>query len=636
MSFVGRRRAWTVSAHAALLLSCALPARAQELAALKMPSDLRDLTIEQLMQIEVTSASKRAEPLSQVADSLFIITNDDIRRSPYTSLPEVLRLAPNLQVQRLNAREYAITARGFQGYETARHLLVLIDGRSVYSTLFSGVFWELRELPLEDIERIEVISGPGGTLYGLNAVNGVINIVTKNARATEGFLARATAGASERTGHLRYGGRLGANGAFRAYVNAYDRDDFDDPVGATNEFKDGGEGVRAGFRADWGGATDSFTVQGDIFGNDSNRFADNGETGGNLLARWTRRTGEASSLQVQAYYDTFERRFIGVSDKLEMIDLEAQLNWRGDRHNVVAGAGVRTTEDEFVNNLNAFDLDPVRDRLWIGNVFVQDTIALGGGFSLIAGLKLEKTSFTDVEVLPNLRLAYQPNGKTLLWSAVSRAVRTPSRIDRDLTAPGILLAGTFNSEELTAIEAGYRGQLSPHTSLSVSLFYNIYDGLRTTEPASMATVLPIRFENGLEGHSYGVEAWATGQLAPWWRLSAGVMTLHKDFELKPGRRDIGNGVSLGNDPDYQAQLRSQMNLGENVELDLLLRAVDSLPNPRIDSFVQADARVAWRPSEAVELFVAGRNLLDERRNESGDRRSQFIPRSVVAGTRLTF
>jgi len=619
------------------ILSClSAPSAAQELASAALPSNLRDLSIEQLSEIEVTSASKRAEPLADVPNALFVITNEDIRRSPYTSLPEVLRLAPNLQVQRVNAREYAITARGFQGYETARHLLVLIDGRSVYSTLFSGVFWELRELPLEDIERIEVISGPGGTLYGLNAVNGVINIITKNSKDTNGFVARATAGASERTAHLRFGSKLGESGSFRAYVNAYDRDDFPDDLTVGPVFNDGAEGVRAGFRSDFDTASGTFTIQGDIFDNNANRQPGNGEDGGNLLARWTRQTSDRSSVQLQAYFDTFERRFIMVSDKLEMFDIEAQFNWQGGRHTIVAGAGVRTTQDEFINNLNAFDLDPVKDRLWIGNMFAQDTIALSDRLSLVAGLKLEKTSFTDVEVLPNLRLSYQPNDRTLLWSAVSRAVRTPSRIDRDLTAPGILLAGTFNSEELIAVEAGYRGQLGATASLSVSLFYNEYDGLRTTEPASATAVLPIRFENGLEGHTYGVEAWLTGQVASWWRLSAGAATLHKDFNLKPGRTDIGNGVSLGNDPDYQVQLRSQMNLGKAVELDLLLRTVDSLPKPAIDSFVQADARVAWRPSETFELFVSGRNLLDEKRNESGDRRSQFIPRSVIAGTRVSF
>jgi iron complex outermembrane recepter protein len=628
---------WQTSAWAAAaILWVASPAGAQETAALALPERLRDLSIEQLTQIEVTSASKRAEPLADVAHSLFVITSDDIRRSPYTSLPEVLRLAPNLQVQRLNAREYAITARGFQGYETARQLLVLIDGRSVYSTLFSGVFWELRELPLEDIERIEVISGPGGTLYGLNAVNGVINIITKNTADTQGFTARATAGASERTGMLRYGGKLGDSGTFRAYVNAYERDDLPDDTSAGPAFDDGGKGVRAGFRTDWESGADRFIVSGDIFDNTADRLAGNGEDGGNLLARWTRDLGDGSSAQLQAYFDTFERRFIMVSDKLELFDLEAQYNVRRGRHTLVAGAGVRTTEDEFINNLNAFDLDPERDRLWIGNVFVQDTIALSDRLSLVAGLKLEKTSFTDVELLPNLRLAYRPNDATLLWTAVSRAVRTPSRIDRDLTAPGILLPGTFDSEELVAFEAGYRGELGGAATLSVSLFYNRYDGLRTTEPASATALLPIRFENGLEGHTYGIEAWLTGQLAPWWRISAGAATLHKDFELMAGRTDIGNGVSLGNDPDYQAQLRSQMNLGRQVEIDLLLRAVDSLPNPSVDSFVQADARLAWRPGDAFELFVAGRNLLDKRRNESGDRRSQFIPRSVVAGARVTF
>jgi iron complex outermembrane recepter protein len=607
----------------------------EQTAALALPDKLRDLSIEELTRIEVTSASKRAEPLSAVPNALFVITSDDIRRSGYTSLAEALRLAPNLDVQRLNAREYAITARGFGGAETARHLLVLIDGRSIYSTLFSGVFWELRDLPLEDIERIEVISGPGGTLYGLNAVNGVINIITRNSADTQGFTARATAGADERTALLRYGGKLGESGTFRAYVNAHDRDDFDD--GAGPDFDDGGEGVRAGFRTDWGVGAERFTVSGDIFDNDSNRAPGNGEDGGNVLARWVHSSGDASSVQVQGYFDTFERRFIGVSDKLEMFDLEVQGNWASGRHNLVAGIGGRTTKDEFINTANFFQLDPVERRLWLGNVFIQDRFAVTDRLSVIAGVKFEKTTFTDIEVLPNLRLAYQPNDRTLLWSAVSRAVRTPSRIDRDLTAPGILLAGTFNSEKLTAFEAGYRGQPGERLSVSVSLFYNFYDGIRTTEPASMTMLLPVRLENGLKGETFGIEAWATGQLAPWWRMSAGIATLDKDFVLKAGRVDIENGISLGNDADFQTRLRSQIDLGDHVELDAMLRVVGSKPNPRVKAHAEADVRLAWRPSDTIELFVAGRNLLHDRFDESSDaERSQLIPRSVVAGTRLAF
>ena len=631
---VGRLQAALKLACAVSVASWSLPLAAQELAALALPDKLRDLSIEQLTQIEVTSASKRAEPLGQVANALFVITGDDIRRSGYTSLPEALRLAPNLDVRRIDARQYAITARGFGGYETANKLLVLVDGRSVYTTLFSGVLWELRELPLEEIERIEVISGPGGTLYGLNAVNGVINIITRSAADAQGFTARATAGDHERTGMLGYGGKLGDTGAFRVYLSAHDRDDF--PAGAGPGGRDGGEGVRAGFRTDFAAGANSFTVSGDIFDNDNNAPGSS-EMGGNVLARWTHQLGEATSMQVQGYYDVAEQLFAEVTDRLEMIDLEAQFNLAAGRHNVVAGGGVRTTKDEFINNANFFKLDPESRRLWLANMFVQDEIALTDRLSLTAGLKLEKTTFTDVELLPNLRLAFAPNDRTLLWTAVSRAIRTPSRIDRDLMAPGILLAGTFDPEELIAFEAGYRGQPSATSTLSVSLYYNMYDGLRTTQPASATALFPVRLENGLKGHNYGVEIWGTQEVASWWRLSAGLATVNGDFDLKPGRVDIEGGISLGNDPDFQTRLRSQMNLGSNIELDAMLRVVDSLPNPRVDSYAEADARLAWRPSEAIELFVAGRNLLHKRNEENGDAdRGKIIPRSIVAGTRLHF
>ncbi|MDO9488877.1 MAG: TonB-dependent receptor, partial [Sphingomonadaceae bacterium] len=439
----------------------------------------------------------------------------------------------------------------------------------------------------------------------------------------------------ERTALLRYGGPIGGNGHYRVYLNAYDRDNF--ARGAGLEVDDGGEGVRAGFRTDFGSGNDSLTLQGDIFTNDSKLSAANGEDGGNIRARWNRQLNASTTFQLQAYYDAFKRRFSLVSDELEIADVEAQFGWSGGRHQLVAGAGVRTTKDMFVNNLGFFTLDPVEKRLWLGNIFIQDRFAISDRLAITAGLKLEKTSFTSVEVLPNLRLAYQPNDKTLLWTAVSRAVRTPSRIDRDLQEPGILLAGTFNSEQLTALEVGYRGQPSAKTSVSVSLFYNMYDGLRTTEPASTTAFLPVRLENGLEGDTFGIEAWGTAEVASWWRLSAGIATIDKDFELKPGRVDIENGISLGNDADVQARFRSQMNLAANVEFDVMLRAVDTLPDPHVDSYMEADARIAWRPSEVVELFVAGRNLLHDRRDESGDaERGSLLPRSVIAGTRLTF
>jgi iron complex outermembrane receptor protein len=379
---------------------------------------------------------------------------------------------------------------------------------------------------LEDIQQIEVVSGPGGTLYGPNAVNGVINIATKSAYDTLGGLARGTVAANDLTAALRYGVPVGA-GALRVYGNYFDRSD--QPAEAGVAIDDGAEGFQAGFRMDLDADENAFTLQGDIFDTDSHLFPDNGEKGHNILARWTRQLANESSLQLQAYYDDFEREFVLVNDSLETFDLQGQYNRRAGRHNFVVGAGVRTTRDEFINNLNPFILVPTRKRLWITNVFAQDEMALGNQLALTAGVKLEQSSFSGLEIPPNLRLAWQPAEKTLFWSAVSRAVRTPSRIDRNLQAlPFLAPATEFKSETLTAIEAGYRGQPTNSTSLSVSLFYNIYDDLRTTEFRPDGVVM---LANSLKGTTYGIEAWATQQLAPWWRLKLGLATLAKDFEV---------------------------------------------------------------------------------------------------------
>ncbi len=599
------------------------------------PADLAQLSIEELAQLEVTSASKRAEPLSAAPAALYVITDEEILRSPATSLPQLLRQAPNLQVQRLDSRQYAISARGFNGINTANKLLALIDGRTIYTPLASTIFWELHSPMIEDLAQIEVISGPGGTLYGPNAVNGVINVRTKSAYDTAGLLARGTVATNEHTAGVRYGGTIGDAGAFRAYANYFHRSD--GPDDTSPNVDDEYEGIQGGFRADFGTGDSVFTVQGDIFDANSPLFPDDGEEGHNLLARYSRRLSDSSSVQVQAYYDKFERQVTLVNDSLETFDVEAQFTGSFGRHDIVAGAGVRTTRDEFINNLNGFNLDPKSRRLWVVNGFVQDRFALTPQLSLIAGVKLEESSFTGIQVLPNVRLAWQPSDRTLLWGAVSRAVRTPSRIDRQLVFLPLLAEATgFRSEKLTAIEAGYRGQPTDSTTLSVSVFFNLYDDIRTTEFAP-GGALPIRLMNSLKGHTYGLEAWATQQLAPWWRLRVGLATLNKDFEVRRGRVDIANRSSLGNDPSYKLQLRSQMDLAPNLHLDFGMRAIDDLEDPQVDGYVEGDARLGWRVSDQVELYLAGTNLLHENHLESGEPgRAQLIERSIHAGTRLRF
>ena len=474
--------------------------------------DLSALSIEDLAQVQVTSVSKRAESLAEAPAAIFVIGNDEILRSGATSLPDVLRLAPNLQAQRIDLRQYAFSARGFNGYETANKMLAVIDGRSIYTTLFSGILWELHNPLIEDIQQVEVVSGPGGTLYGPNAVNGVINVQTKRATDTLGGLARGSVAANERTAALRYGLPIGEAGAIRVYGNYFQRDGL--PAGAAGDVNDDFKGYQLGFRSDFGGDDNQFTIQGDVFDTDTKLVKGDGDRGHNILGRWTRAIGATSSLQVQAYYDKYHRQFILVTNALETFDVSTQLNTSIGDHRLVVGGGVRTTKDLFDNDLNPFVLTPESKRLWVVNAFVQDEFAVTSNLDLIAGLKLESSSFSGLEVLPNARLAWNPNASTLLWGAVSRAARTPSRIDRQLNfLPILAKADDFKSERVLAIEAGYRGQPTATTALSVSLFYNRYDRLRTTELAP-GGALPIRLANGLEGQTWGIEAWATQQITP--------------------------------------------------------------------------------------------------------------------------
>ncbi len=599
--------------------------------------DLSSLSIEDLAQLNVRSASKRDEPLSAAPTALFVITGGDIADSAATSLPEVLRLAPNLGVQQVSAHDYAITARGFNSVETANKLLVLVDGRSVYSTLHSGVFWDTQTPLLEDIDQIEVISGPGGTLYGPNAVNGVISIATRDARETRGGLVRGSAGGYEWNVGARYGLGLGDDGAIRVYGHYFDREDL--PQGNVGPpLSDAFRGWQAGFRADFGAQADQFTFQGDLFDNEVGDLPGDGNEGHNLLARWTHRTGVTDALRVQTYYNNYERRAQLTSDSLQVFDLDLQYNASLGAHDLVLGGGIRTTRDEFVNNLNGFQLNPQSRRLWVYNAFAQDRIRIGNAFSIIAGVKIEETSFTGIEILPNLRLAWQPDDRTLLWAAVSRAVRTPSRIDRQLEFLPLLAPGDgFVSEKLIAFEAGYRGQPTERTSLSVNVFFNLYDDIRTTE-FSPGQQLPIRLMNGIEGHSWGVEAWSATQILPWWRLNLGLSTLFKHFRQKPGHLDLAAGDSIGHDPEFQLFARSQFDLTSRLRVNAGLRFIGEIQSdPPLGSYVEADATITWRLTDRLDLYASGNNLLHATHQESNDpERAQLARRSILLGARVRF
>jgi iron complex outermembrane receptor protein len=498
------------------------------------------------------------------------------------------------------------------------------------------VIWEIHQPLLEDIQQIEVISGPGGTLYGPNAVNGVINVTTKDAQDTIGGLVRGAAGADERTAAARYGFALGSSGAMRVYADYDDREGL--PSRITADVDDSSHSSQTGFRGDFGGDADHFTVQGDLFHATDDLLPGDHADAHNLLARWSHTLGPAASFQLQSYYDWYKADSDLVVNSLATFDNEAQLNVTAGAHQIVAGAGVRTTKDLFINNLNAFELNPESRRLWIYNMFAQDRLSLAPELSLIAGVKLERSSFIGWQLLPNLRLAWQPNRRTLLWAAVSKAVRTPSRIDRQLELLPLLAPSTdFDSEKLVALEAGYRGEPSSWLSLSVNLFYNFYDDLRTTEFLNGATI-PIELLNGRKGTSYGIEAWGKAQLTPWWRISLGATTLHKNFHVIDDRVDLQPRNSLGADPHWQVVGSSDMDLTPKLRLTLDVRGVGPLDlPPHVPGYVEAGGQLGYALTDRIELFVAGQNLIHGTHLENGDPgAAQLARRSIYAGTRLRF
>jgi iron complex outermembrane recepter protein len=634
---------WRLSAGILLagsLLSGA--SQAQQVAS----ADVQQLSIEQLANVEITSVSRRPEPLAQAPAAIFVITSEEIRRSGAINLPEVLRLAPNLEVARMNGFAYTITARGFNSPESSNKLQLLIDGRSVYSPLASSVFWENVDVPLADIERIEVISGPGGTLYGANAVNGVINIVTKDSSQTQGALLDATAGTTDMKVMARYGFTPWDGGSLRLYGQVSHANNTSRLM-AIDPARTAWARNQGGFRLDQKFDGDSLTLQGDIFANSTTAADIERGRGYDLSGRWTHAFDGGSSLEVQVYNDGNSRNLPALArEQLDTADLLVQHNtalWWNDTF--IWGGEYRHSKEAFYST-SAFFANPVT-HLDVENLFAQDSFKLLDDVKLVTGIKIENSSYSNVDFMPDLRLAWQFTDNDMLWASVARAVRTPSKVDRELQFPGLLLpAPRFHSEKLTAWEAGYRGQPLAQVSLSVSLYYNQYDDLRTTSPDPV-TVLPVILRNGITGDNYGVEAWAKYALTDWWRLSLGANWLQRTERLKPGRADVTFGQSLGQDPPYQAQIRSEMNPFEDWELDATVRSIGHVKvrdattgNTKVlvGAYTEMDVRVGWRVLPSLEISLEGFNLLHQRHLEANDPSTylpQYVPRAFMLNLRKT-
>jgi iron complex outermembrane receptor protein len=607
-------------------------------------NDVRQLSIEELANVEITSVSRRPESLASAPAAIYVISAEDIRRSGAINLPEALRLAPNLEVARINGFSYTISARGFNSTSAANKLLVLVDGRSVYSPLASTVFWENLDVPLADVARIEVISGPGGTLYGANAVNGVINIVTKTAADTQGALLDATAGTADMKVMARYGLVPWDGASLRLYGQA-SHANATSPLSALDSSHTAWARNQGGFRLDqkWDG--DSATLQGDIFANSEPATESKRNRGYNLTGRWNHALESGSSLEMQVYADENTQIVPGqLREQLDTFDLQMQHNtalWWNDTF--IWGAEYRHSKEAIYSSA-AFFANPVT-HLDIENLFAQDSFRLFDNLKVTTGIKIENSSFSNVDFLPDLRFAWQVTDDDMLWASVSRAVRTPSKLDRELQTPGLLLpAPHFHSEKLTAYEAGYRGQPLANLSLSVSFYYNLYDDLRTTfyQPV---TIAPVQLRNGITGDNYGAEAWAKYALTDWWRLSLGANWLQRTEHLKPGRRDLSVGQSLGQDPPYQAQLRSEMNVFQDWEFDAALRSIGHVKsrdattgNTKVQAgaYTEMDVRVGWHATRTTEISLQGFNLLHARHLEFNDPSGyapQYVPRAFMLNLR---
>ena len=632
---------------------------ATPLAAVASDTDLSDLELDSLLHVQVTSISKTPENLFGAAAAGYVITQEELHRSGITTIADALRTVPGMQVGSIDAHRWGISARGFNA-ELDSKLLVLIDGRSVYSPINAGVYWDVQDYALEDLDRIEVIRGPGASLWGANAVNGIINIISKSAKDTQGLLVKGGGGSEERGfGTVRYGGKLADDVYYRVYTKYFNRDDSVLPDG-----RDAGDAwwmARTGFRVDWDMSDqDALTLQGDLYKGrehqtrayltstlltvQTNNFSDC-VAGGNILGRWSHTFSEDADLKVQLYYDRTERENVLPLEIRDTFDFDFQNRLQlGERNTVLWGAGCRVTTDKIHN---AYDLmfSPGHRTDTVASGFLQDEIAVvPERLRLVLGSKFEHNDYTGFEFQPTARLAWTPTERQTLWTAVSHAVRTPSRAEDDLTLitptpyPGInatiLGSRAGVSERLMAYELGYRALPLECVSVDLAAYCNVYDRLRNLDPTAP---FPPVFTSGndLKGDTYGFEASIQWQVLPTWRLRGTYNYLHMNLQRQGGQDPVDVvGLIEGSSPEHQFSLRSSIDLTHKVQFDSTLRYVDELPYLSIPGYVTLDLRLAWQITRDLELSVVGLNLLDDRHPEFAttvfnDLRTE-VPRSAYA------
>jgi iron complex outermembrane recepter protein len=632
---------------------------------------LKKLSLEELMEIPITSVSKKEERAFNAAAAVFVITGEEIRRSGFNSIPEALRMAPGIQVAQKTSNVWAISSRGFNG-EFSNKLLILIDGRSVYNTVFAGVFWDMKDVVMEDIKRIEVIRGPGATLWGANAVNGVINIITKNSKETQGGLIAGGGGNQEKGfGTVRYGNKLGNNATYKVFAKYLDRDAYENDSG--NDAFDDWDVARGGFRIDWNLTDQDFiTFDGDYFEGDSGTKDDNLVTsaispfvsnednsnqfeGGHFLALWKRNFSDGSNFRAQFYFDREIKDFKNlIRTEVDTYDFEFQHQFDfTENQEIVWGVNNRTLSDSYGNSFSLI-IEPNKRVYNHFSFFVQDDISLvKDRLKLILGSKFTFNRFSGFDPQPNIRLAWTPNEKNTVWGSVSRAVRTPSRLeDGDLTQIRIAALSSANglpiitsvvginrydSEKLTAYELGYRVQPTKNLLFDLTGFLNHYEDFRSSSIGSFNLetspspflLLPLLLDNTRDEDVIGMEAAAKWNIFDFWKLDASVTLLNASSD------DIDDI-----EPDYQWQVRSYLNLPYDLELDLGVYYVDELRAQSIPDYTRFDLRLGWAPVSNIDVSLIVQNLQDSEHLEfkEGEGASLFqntlVQRSIFG--KLTF
>jgi len=616
--------------------------------------NLKQLSLEQLGNLEVTSVSKEPEKMQRAAAAIYVLTQEDIRRSGATSIPEVLRLVPGVEVAQIDSSTWSVGIRGF-GNRFAKSVLVVIDGRNVYTPLFAGVNWRLQKVMLEDVERIEVIRGPGGTIWGTNAVNGVINIITKNSKDSRGGLVSTGAGSIEQgTGAFRYGGGLRQNLTYRVYGMAFggrpefhtDHDNFDDW-----QFGQGG------FRMDWANqGSNSFVVQGDLY---TGRLGERQNiasysppasinidgtqdvSGGNILGRWKHAFNEGSDFQLQAYYDRTYRLGVQLGETRDTFDIDFVHHFKAlPRQDIIWGLGARWSPSDFTQKVATVNFLPHNQSDNVYSVFAQDEIAIvRNKLSATIGSKFEHNIYTGWEIQPTARLLWTPTEHQTIWAAVTRAVRSPSRLDEDLQLTGLVTAGPppvflrlagnpqFASETLLGYEAGYRTLVTSKFYVDLSVFRNKYNNLTSlgavtfsfeSDPPPLRLVATLPWVNGIEGNTAGVEIAPSWKVASWLDLKASYSYLNMNLKNKPGNTDTGTVASdEGSSPRHGFALQPHLNLPKRFEFDPTYRYVSALPAQPVKSYSTMDVRVGWSPAERFEFSIVGQNLFQPQHAEFG-------------------